>query len=364
MLIYIGMTALAILFAFFSTKTENRVKKTIFFILTLLPFIIVSSIRYDVGTDFSFRYSTDFYKVADGIKIENLEPGFILLIKFCLIFSRNSQILFFVTSALITFFVISEIFKNSKNICYSILLFFIGTFFFLSLNMVRQFLAMSIILFCYRFLFEKKKYVFFLMGVIIAFTIHSSSIIMVILLSLKKKLFAQPIFLAIAVILILILETNIMSILSPIIENTRFDVYLIGKYAKGDPSYLGILVNTFLYAYMYIIYRIKKKRGEENLKEDIFLLNIQGIALLTMSMTAVHILFARISSYFSIFQIISIPYFTETLKIQYKQLKAESVRIILYIIIFLCFGASFIHTNIRNNNNEPLPYKTIFNKEG
>ena len=74
--------------------------------------------------------------------------------------------------------------------------------------------------------------------------------------------------------------------------------------------------------------------------------------------------------YFVAFQIISIPYFFSILQFNTitdkinkkfkKNLKTKTVEIIIYSCIVLGFSAMFIYTNILNNDNEVLPYKTIF----
>lgn len=378
MIVYGIMLTIALLFAYLNIKTEDKKKKIIYLILMMLPFILVSGLRYGVGTDFFFRYDADYRTLSDGRDVGNLEIGFKIFMKVCLIFSKNSQILFIITSILISFFMIYGINKTSKNLLISILIFVIGGFFFQSLNLVRQFLAMAMIFFGYQYLLEKDKIKWYLLICVLAFFIHSSSIIMIGLIFCRKKIIFKPWITLSIIAVIFLFSSSILDILTPFIENTRFEVYLIGKYAKPYTSHLYNLVNLVIYAFIVILYQVKIKNdkteemSEEMYVEDKLLLNIQALALIFTVMSNVHMLFSRMSYYFTIFQILSIPYFIETtivknfkFKVKTKKVKLEMKKLksVLYTLVIIGFLSLTFYTNILHNDNEPIPYMSIFNKE-
>ena len=76
--------------------------------------------------------------------------------------------------------------------------------------------------------------------------------------------------------------------------------------------------------------------------------------------------------YFGVFQILAIPYFFNIMcfddisnKISEKfkkKIDANMLKKVIYIAIVLMFSGLFIYTNILNNDNEVLPYKTIFSQ--
>ena len=222
---------------------------------------------------------------------------------------------------------------------------------------------MTIVLFGYNYLFEKKKTVLFIVCLLIAFFIHSSSIIIVALLFLKSKYILKPFIIIPLIGIIFIFHNEIINLMSIFIENTRYSVYLVGLFAKGEASYLNIIINLVIYIYMHICYKIKKKNKQTINNNDYLFLNIQALAVTFMCMSIAHMLFSRIAYYFIIFQIISIPYFVETTEFKEINLGRNWTKRILYMLIIICFILSFSYTNILNNDNEPLPYKTIFNKE-
>ncbi len=362
MIIYVSMLIISLLCAYLSRKVKNTKLQKVFVIGMIIPFIIVSSIRYEVGTDYNYRYVNDFYSISNGTPVENLELGFKLIIKLCLIFTNNSQILFVVTSILINVLIMLRINKNSKNLIFSITLFVIGGFFFQSLNIVRQFLAMSIIFYAHELLLKGKKK-FYILFVILAFFIHSSSIIMLILLLLKDKYIFKPKIVIPIIIIIMIFGDWILDAVKPIIEGTRYSVYLVGKFSSGRESILYNVVNLIIYLYMVICYTIKMKKKQEITDADRLYINIQSIALILTVMSSTHMQFARLSYYFTIFQIISIPYFLMTTKISLKHYNANIIRRVICACITLSFLGVIFYTNVIHNDNEPLPYKTIFNKE-
>ena len=265
------------------------------------------------------------------------------------------------------------IYKKSSNRILSIIIFFLGGYFFATLNIIRQYISVAFILLGYQFLMsenKKKAYIGFVICAILAFFMHSSSIICFIIILLTKKNIMDARWVIPLSILILILNKNIMVILTPIIKNTRFNVYLTGKFTTGELSILQIVENLIIYLAMYFSYYFEKKQGKELDKQGITLLNIQGLALLLTVSGVIHTLFIRMAIYFVAFQIISIPYFFSILQFNTitdkinkklkKNLKTKTVEIIIYSGIVLGFSAMFIYTNILNNDNEVLPYKTIF----
>lgn len=356
---------------------ENKAKtpkvKTTLLVLAIVPMFLVSAFRYNVGTDYDKRYAYDYYRLAKGYDVDNLEIGFKTIDYICLLFTKEPYLLFAVTSLIILALIFEVVYKKSTNKILSIAIFFLGGYFFASLNIVRQYVAFALVLLGYQFLMDenkKKAYIGFVICAILAFLMHSSSIICFIILIMTKKEIMNAKWVIPLSILILILNKNIMVILTPIIKNTRFNVYLTGKYTAGEFSFLQIAENLIMYLGMYFTCYFKKKQGIEIDKQGITLLNIQGMALLLTVSGVIHALFIRMAAYFVAFQIISIPYFLSILQFNKitdiinekfkKNLKEKTLKVVVYSCIVLGFSTMFVYTNVLNNDNEVLPYKTIF----
>jgi len=374
MYIYIITFLITILLIWLAeNKAKSRKIKIILLILAVVPMFFISAIRYNVGTDYEKRYVADYYTLLEGKNVGNLEIGFKAIDYLCLFFTKEPYLLFVITSLIILAIIFEVIYKKSSNRILSIIIFFLGGYFFATLNIIRQYISVAFILLGYQFLMsenKKKAYIGFVICAILAFFMHSSSIICFIIILLTKKNIMDARWVIPLSILILILNKNIMVILTPIIKNTRFNVYLTGKFTTGELSILQIVENLIIYLAMYFSYYFEKKQGKELDKQGITLLNIQSLALLLTVSGVIHTLFIRMAIYFVAFQIISIPYFFSILQFNTitdkinkkfkKNLKTKTVEIIIYSCIVLGFSAMFIYTNILNNDNEVLPYKTIF----
>ena len=377
MIVYLIMLVISIIFLVLAQKTENKKLKIVYYILTALPFFLVSAFRYDVGTDYITRYTYDFNTMVKGTDIPNLEIGFKTMVKIIILFTTDPLPVFVISSAIIVGLVMTTIFTKSKNMVLSILIFFIGGFYFDSLNIMRQYISICIVLFAYRFLLkERKQKLYYVIAVLIAATIHSTSLIMLVLLFLDKKMLANIKFVLPVTAVILLLNQRLFDLIGFFIQNTRFNVYLTGKLSVGDVSIVLLFENIVVYLMMYYIYYKNKKKNNIQ-KEDTLFLNIEGITLLVIALGSVHMLFLRIAFYFSMFHILSIPYYLS--KLDGKELvedikkitknKVNLVRIeskivtIVTICVMSIFTVHFIRTYILKDTNEVTPYKTVFFKD-
>ena len=209
-------------------------------------------------------------------------------------------------------------------------------------------------------------YIGFITCAILAFLMHSSSIVGFVLIFLNRKMLANIKWILPVSIILLILNENIMKVLGLIIEKTRFNVYLSGNMARGEASILNILQNLIVYIWMYSIYWWKNKNNEEISKEAILLLNIQGISTLVTVAGVCHMQFSRIALYFYVFQILSIPYYISIMPFKRiaekinKNIDENKVKILTISVVIIAFMGMFCYTNIINNDNEVVPYKTVF----
>lgn len=375
--IYIISFLLTILLIWMAkSKAKSRKIKIILLILAAVPMFLVSALRYNVGTDYGKRYVLDYTMLQNGEEVTNLEIGFKIIDYICLIFTTEPELLFIVTSLIVISLFFEVIYKKSSNPILSVIIFFLGGYFFGTLNLVRQYIAIGFVLLGYQFLTgtnTKKGYILFTICAVIAFLMHSSSIVCFAIMFLTRKNIINIKWVLPVSALILILNKNIMTILAPIIKNTRFNIYLTGKFAQGDLSIITIAENLIVYLWFSIIYYYEKKQNRKLEKEGITLLNIQGITLLLSVSGVVHTQFMRIMIYFSAFQILSIPYFfnitnyeeiAEKIKTKInKNISGKAIKTITYACIVLAFSGMLIYTNILHNDNGVLPYKTIFERD-
>lgn len=355
MYIYIICLCLSLLIFIISNKIRNNTVRRVLRYFIILPFILVSAIRFNVGSDFYNRYLLDFYKIANGFDVENIEIGFKIFIKFCLMLSNNSQILFILTSFIVNFFVCYAINKYSKNIPLSIFIYLFGGFFFFSMNGIRQFWAMSIILSSYEFVNKTRKdKIFFLFILCLASLIHESALVFLILVFIPKVIITnyklQFYLVSMLSIVLTFFGDKLFILLGKIMSFTRFNVYFVGYYARGEISWLYLFVNFAIYLFFFLNF----KKNKDNNYKNYFI--IQAFALLFTSAQSIHMLFSRISYYFTIFQILSVPFFLEKFNYNGKIINRTKLK----FLVVICYMLLLFYTNIINNDNQPLPYHTYF----
>ncbi len=358
MVVYISMLLLSVVFMYKAKTQSSLKKKYLYCFLSFLPFLLVSGLRYDVGTDYINRYVYDFNRTYQGYRVPNMEVGFHLLMKATMLVSCEPQLMFFITSLLINGFIFLTVIKESKDPVYSICIYFFLGFFFDSLNIMRQYLAMSVVFIGFYYLLKNKK-LLFIVSVLLASLFHSTALIMLVLVFCDYKFWCSPKWFIPFLVAVLVLNTRLIGVLELLLQNTRFDVYFSAKFFKGEISYLFIGENLAFYMLMFWLQI--KGYVSKNKKANLFL-NTQALALLCMCLGTCHMLFIRIAIYFSVFQIISVPYYlshcrkTYRLSFRGKPIYAD----ILKVAILCCMIIAFYRTNILNNVNEVIPYRTIF----
>mgnify|MGYP000566093088 CR=1 FL=1 len=115
------------------------------------------ALRFDVGYDYSMYYGLiegNFKFYNDQInRIEFLSRQLILFSNY----SGFYQFFFVISSFVITFFFYKTIKKNSSDIWLSILIFIsFPIFFFVSLSIVRQYMAVAILFYSFNFIKQRK----------------------------------------------------------------------------------------------------------------------------------------------------------------------------------------------------------------
>ena len=354
MTVYLLGVLISVLFAIIAAKVKTKFIKRIMFVLSFLPLFIISAVRYDVGTDYLYRYYKIFNIIKSGGNVLDLEIGFVFLNKLCLLFSDKFYWIFVLTSFIIISLIYYIIYKKSEYYWLSILILFLELFYFQSMNIVRQYVSISLILFfTYMFLFKGKRIKFYF-GVLITYFIHSSSVICLILPFLRKiKIFTLTKLIILSTIIYLIGTVFSQDILNTLF-NTKYSVYLVGTYNRSDVRLLPFIINFIIYLLLEFLYKRKKTKKNNISAYDNFYINVQAITILCFVLGYVHFLFFRLAYYFSIFNIISIPYFIK------NSLDKKSSRFLVMAFILIILTINIVYSNVIHNDEEVLPYHSIY----
>ena len=361
MIAYSCLIIVTLVFQLLSEFVRRRELRMSFLISVVGLMTVISAIRFNVGTDFT--HYIEFYDWTQEYgRLSFLEKGFVIFLQ---ILQKNnigywgifvfSSILFGVS---VFYFIIS--FIPSDEWCYAVFLFVCTGYFFSSLNIVRQYMAMSIAIFGVIFLF-KNRYLTSIVLFITALMFHTSVLF----------LFLIPVF-------ILILNNRHSKLLLFIIYIISFAVGIIGissiailvmnklnlwtQYAESlaiqDRNNLAVLKALFpncLYIYGVIV---NKNKLQPTLKINIgsrgtiyfddFINSAAGIYAISQLFFSGFIVYARVSEIFLPFYILFI---CKTMRNSEPNIKP----FISYLIISYYVALTII-TIFISNGNGVMPY--------
>lgn len=158
-------------------RLEICIKSMIVFFIVLLPLVIVMGGRNDIGTDTdSYRYIFDKIAISGLSGVSGIEIGYKLINMLISTFTSNNQWLFVICAIMIC----SNFCKFFKNInaplCIMLSIFLGYGYYFYAMNIMRQYLSISIVL-ANIYKIEKGEKKKFVISVLIAALFHTSSLI-------------------------------------------------------------------------------------------------------------------------------------------------------------------------------------------
>lgn len=360
MLVYIFATILSIGFAYFIKRTDyidlsevqlsveykNNIHNIFFMILSFLPLFIVAAIRWDVGTDFEKVYEYGFNLIIANGEQPRWEWGFSFLIKMIALFTDKCQWMFAGTAFVFCFFTYKAIYDSSKNICQSIFLLMITTFYFFSLNGIRQAIAIAIFLYSIKYI-KQKKLLSYILVIFLASSFHTIALIFIPLYFICNiKIPPKKGIIIIAASFIS--APFVGSIFQFIMSKTRYVSYFGSVYDVQDTPYVHILINTVITIIGYYCYN----QNSNNRSYNIFM-NIQLIGTIFTIFSGSILIAERIILTFESAQILFIP---EILYSEDNVLIKNMIRIAVYsMFIFIMF-----YGTVKLGWYTVLPYKTFF----
>ena len=312
-------------------------KKTVnflFYILTAM-FTIISAIRYQVGTDYG-GYVSIFNQINSG-DTSYVESGYYLLNYIIGKIGGSAQTVI-ALSAIITNLAFAYTIKKNvedKYIIYTLFIYVCGEIYFCSMNALRQYVAIGILLIGYEF-FKQKKYKSYLLIIGLAMLFHTSAVFALFpfLLSIFKN------------------RKRLIDILS-IIINTRWGGYLAGGQRtffeeRYFLSILKLIVPNAIWFLTYIFY----VRKASNPKVENYMLGWFFYVMLSNMFYGINA-FQRIYSMFEYYVIYLIPFVIELGKT-----KVQKVIIKFFITLYYFVLTSYAIFYLGSQN--AVPYQTIF----
>ena len=320
MLLYLGIM-LAMLSGYYFKVNEDGWKKKLFCIASAAVLIYFAAFRnVTVGADtlqFCKHYEEiaakgwDYYRTVSGFG-GRLEPGFYVLCKLLGYISPHHQLLIIVTSVWSLTAISSFIYKNSKDVVFSFILFVGFQYYAFWLNAMRQVLAISVILFAVQHFLSKKRYIAYAIAVMVACLFHDSAFFALLLMC-----WIQPtkwlITLALAAGAFgFVFFNRLFDLAAKIIGYSDY----IGSEFDSSNYFAGLikaLLSVIILVVMFYSLRGKDRRLLQEdtsvaLKRDVLIwLQLATVVLSVLSMRAV--ILERIYAYYNFFGFILLPEF-------------------------------------------------------
>lgn len=356
------------LFAIGKMGKPTKQFNSFYFILSLLSISLVVGCRgSSVGND-TQTYINIINSIISAENIFNLsthvEIGFIILVKLLSFVSTSATFILFCISFLTNFFILKGIFKYSKDITLSILLFFVMGIFFSSLNVIRQVLAWGIIFYGYKFVIDRKL-LKFIICVAFATSIHLTGIIAIVLYfvyAMKITRKRMVVLLALTVLFTIFSSyfLNFIFIIFSKYDGYQDSSYFDGSGVLGRALALILLVSTLFATWLFTRINIKKngillkgKNLDDKNEADKFLKLGVYCFIISILMCIVSLkmnILGRVIGYFDIALIVLVP------NIAYK-LKRQENKIIYPLLIIVVYGVYMaIWLIFRPEWNAVLPY--------
>lgn len=332
MLIYFLLFTLIVLIGL------TKIKYKYYFIFIIL--FLFSAIRFDVGYDY-----ISYYNVITDLNSKNYER-FGLIDQIIIDIARFLdfyQFYFITTSFIIIYLILKTIKMYSENYFFSILIFLsIPIFYLMSFTIIRQYVAISIIFFSIKYIFNR-NIIKYMILIFIASIFHITALIAFPLYFAYKVRFTKKISL-----LIILFSFYIASLIPNILE-IYFPYYYF--YVSENANSGKSLLYFFLLIFFFILFHYKYIKDEKSC----FYYNtyVIGVALYCLLIQLGEVA-PRVSYYYLIFLILLIP---STIKFY----KIKQAYFIILIMTILLYSFNFYLFNKNENKNPYIPYNTFIN---
>jgi len=328
-----------------------------------------------VGRDTAY-FCRRFLRITAGGETR-FEPGFVLLSRFLGVISSDPQILIIATSIIIFGLFARFIYINSQDVILSTFLFISMRFFFLYMNIMRQAIAIVIILLGFEYL-KKNKNLRYCLAVFLASAFHYSALVALPLILFKRIRYKKS-FYAIAVIIAIVIYLNSAILFTFFVNfDERFSHYVGEAFERttliASQMYVFIyfLIITFASTVMYRVQILTERASKyiNNTRPTVRLLGLMQeeefrkksdfyivcmFACLYTAIIAVHaLIFHRIVEYFTIWLIVLIPQTIMCIK------DTTTKKVMYAVIIFVGIAHFYITLFFRPWWDGILPYTTFF----
>lgn len=325
--------------------SNDRALYILLVIFSLMPYCLTMGLRYGIGTDYFYTYVPTFELAAQGTFI--LEWGYRAVMYLVLLFTEDPVWLFMVCAVLIVGLTGTAIWKYSAIPWVSLLVFVADRHFFISMNIMRQYMALAVALCAMRYVREKCLWKYAL--VILAASLFHTSVLLFLPLGLLMYIPITPVVGCSAMAVLYVLRDPVSSLAYWVVSLTPYagyynsDKWIAASLYREKFFYLVVL--TAMASLFY--YRNKDDASYR------FLYGLQLIMLFISFNRSIIIHADRISMSLEIFHLFLIP----------KMISSSDSKLIRWIVGIICVGTCtmfMVFEVFHCRFYEVYPYQSIF----
>lgn len=266
--------------------TSNRKKLLLFFIIFVAVYF--STFRDGMGWDYTAYQSYCQREIYVSMRWLYMEPIPMWIYSFCYN-TRWSAVVFFFITSLLTCGISLWVYSRNKNFGIAAFVFITYTNLYLaSFNLVRQYVASSIILLGTYFFVIKKKNPLFFLFIFIAFLWHKSSIICLFIYFINDKKINSSVWIS-AIVLSWILPLNLLFKI-PFVGNVLESLNYLDYLTYSTQSYSRFsLANLYMHV-IVLLFLIKCKKNRNYQLED------NNGFYLALKLTILSVIFSNVSA--------------------------------------------------------------------
>lgn len=327
-------------------ETESDYKSSIIFaILVFLPLIFIAGLKNwdfadkygDTGSYiFAYRLAPSFSDALSNFSLDARGPGFDLFVAFIKQFTGFDYNGFFFVVAIIQSFCLLIAYRRySSNIVICAFLFFASTdFISWQMNGLRQFIVVTILFAAFP-LVQKRKFIPFILLVLILYTFHKSALLVIpiYIAALGKPFNKLTIIGLIAIVVAIFFAGEFTNLMDDSLQGTIYS-NMVSEFEGDDGTNI---IRALVYSIPAIFAIIHRKKINEDTPEIIKIsinMSLFTAALFFLSVPISGIYMGRLPIYCSLFNYILLPWELDNFFGEENKKTLKMLMIVFYIVFY------------------------------
>lgn len=309
----------------------------------LLTLVLISGLRSNIGDTYFYAHDYIINDYNWSFVLSKKDIGFGVLQMLLQRISENPQIMIFTTAFITNVLIVYILYNYSRMFEISLYVYITSGLFLVSMNGIRQVLAASIAFTSIKFLIEGSWKRYFLV-IFLASLFHLSALVLIpIYFIVRFKAWSKvTIALVLISIVIVVGYSQFSTLLFSALQDTQYENYK--DFHEGGASIIRVIVN----ATPLVISFVGRDKLRKVFPNSDVVINMALFGFIFMLISTQNWIFARISIYFSIYQLILISWITKLFKEKNEKFIYYSI-LICYLIYF--YYESVISLNVIYRSN-------------